>query len=105
ARADRRHGGRGSDAAARWGRTPLAERVETLKDLARELRSASPRLCGLVVEEMGKPVAEARAEVEKSAVTADHYAAAAPRSSPTSRSRSVTLVPGWPTSRSDSCSR
>ncbi|MEV6415463.1 aldehyde dehydrogenase family protein [Kribbella sp. NPDC051718] len=69
---------RGFDAAARWGGTSLPARLEALTRLAAQLRTESPRLAALITAEMGKPIAEAEGEVEKSAVTAEYYAAHAP---------------------------
>jgi succinate-semialdehyde dehydrogenase / glutarate-semialdehyde dehydrogenase len=42
------------------------------------LRADSAQLSALVTAEMGKPIAEAEAEIEKSAITAEYYAAHAP---------------------------
>src|SRR5688500_11409846 len=60
-------------AAADWGRTPVAERLAAVARLAAVLRERSEELAALVPREMGKPLAEARGEVAKSALTADHY--------------------------------
>ena len=54
---------------------PVADRAALLTALAAHLRADAERYAALVTTEMGKPLAEARGEVEKSAVTADHYAA------------------------------
>lgn len=64
----------GHAAAWAWGQQPLAVRVEAVRRLAAELRRQKPQLAGLITREMGKPLAEAAGEVEKSAVTALHYA-------------------------------
>ena len=69
---------KGASAAAAWGRVPVPERAALLGRLAARLRAETERYAVLVTSEMGKPLAEARAEVEKSAVTADYYAAQAP---------------------------
>ncbi|MEU4392975.1 aldehyde dehydrogenase family protein [Kribbella sp. NPDC023855] len=69
---------RGSIVAANWGRTALESRLEALTRLAALLRQRSPSLAGLITAEMGKPIAEAEGEIEKSAVTAEYYAAQAP---------------------------
>ncbi|MBS0476525.1 MAG: aldehyde dehydrogenase family protein, partial [Proteobacteria bacterium] len=61
-------------AAAAWGRQPLAERVAALRRLARQLRAQKDRFARLITAEMGKPLAEAAGELEKSAVTAEYYA-------------------------------
>ncbi|WP_300753613.1 aldehyde dehydrogenase family protein [Janthinobacterium sp.] len=65
---------RGHAAAAEWGRTPLPARVAVIRRVAQQLRDQSRPLAALVTEEMGKPLAEAAGEVEKSAVTALYYA-------------------------------
>ncbi|GGM25845.1 NAD-dependent succinate-semialdehyde dehydrogenase [Micromonospora yangpuensis] len=57
-----------------WGRTPLERRVAVLHTVAGRLRADRDRLARLITEEMGKPLAEARAELEKSAATCDFYA-------------------------------
>jgi acyl-CoA reductase-like NAD-dependent aldehyde dehydrogenase len=66
---------RAAAAASAWGATPLDSRLEALTRLAGHLRSESSRLANLITAEMGKPIAEAEAEIEKSATTADYYAA------------------------------
>jgi len=66
---------RASDAASTWGRVPVGARVEALTRLAAVLRAERDRLAALITAEMGKPLAEAEAEIEKSAVTAEYYAA------------------------------
>ena len=68
----------GAAAARAWGRVPATRRAAALSHLAAHLRAEQDRYAELVTREMGKPLAEARAEVEKSAVTADYYAAHAP---------------------------
>lgn len=68
---------RGADAARAWGQVPVAERAALLSRLATHLRTDAERYAALVTAEMGKPLAQARGEVEKSAVTADYYAARA----------------------------
>jgi acyl-CoA reductase-like NAD-dependent aldehyde dehydrogenase len=63
-----------SGAARAWAHVPVEERVAAVGRLAGHLRSNQERYAALVTAEMGKPLAEASGEVEKSAVTADHYA-------------------------------
>lgn len=64
-------------AQARWARLPLADRLPLLTQMAAELRAGRDDHARLISLEMGKPVAEARAEIEKCAWTCDHYAAQA----------------------------
>ncbi len=66
---------RAAAAATTWGSTPLELRLEALSRLAGHLRTDSDRLANLITTEMGKPIAEAEGEIEKSATTADYYAA------------------------------
>ncbi|MBB5705919.1 aldehyde dehydrogenase family protein [Sphingopyxis panaciterrulae] len=61
-----------------WHRTPLAARTDLLRRLAALLRAQSAPLAALITQEMGKPVAEALAEVDKCARNCDYYADAAP---------------------------
>jgi succinate-semialdehyde dehydrogenase/glutarate-semialdehyde dehydrogenase len=57
-----------------WAQTPPAQRAEILKSVATELRAKKNRYASLITLEMGKPLREAQAEVEKCAVTCDYYA-------------------------------
>ncbi|MET7993381.1 NAD-dependent succinate-semialdehyde dehydrogenase [Amycolatopsis sp. NPDC005232] len=61
-------------AQAEWREKPLAERVELLRELAAVLRAGSAEYARLITEEMGKPLAEAEAEIEKCALNCVHYA-------------------------------
>jgi acyl-CoA reductase-like NAD-dependent aldehyde dehydrogenase len=64
----------GHSAAVAWGRQPLVERVAVVRRLADALRRERDRFARLITMEVGKPLAEAAGEVEKSAVTALYYA-------------------------------
>jgi succinate-semialdehyde dehydrogenase/glutarate-semialdehyde dehydrogenase len=57
-----------------WRDRPVAARAARFGELAAYLRHERPRLGALVTAEMGKPIVEAEAEVEKCAWTADWYA-------------------------------
>jgi succinate-semialdehyde dehydrogenase/glutarate-semialdehyde dehydrogenase len=57
-----------------WAQTPFAQRAEILRHAATKLRVQEDQYAALIVREMGKPLREARAEVEKCAVTCDYYA-------------------------------
>jgi succinate-semialdehyde dehydrogenase / glutarate-semialdehyde dehydrogenase len=64
-----------ADAAfAKWRREPIAARAEKLRALAATLRAHCDHLARTATEEMGKPITEARAEVEKCAWLCDYYA-------------------------------
>jgi acyl-CoA reductase-like NAD-dependent aldehyde dehydrogenase len=61
-------------AFGRWRETPWERRAELMTGVARELRAASEKLADVVSREMGKPIKEAEAEVEKCAWGAEYYA-------------------------------
>jgi acyl-CoA reductase-like NAD-dependent aldehyde dehydrogenase len=66
------------DAAARasraWGRSEVGARTALLRALAERLRAESETLAVTAVREMGKPLAQARAEVEKCAWCCEYFA-------------------------------
>ncbi|MCK9919729.1 NAD-dependent succinate-semialdehyde dehydrogenase [Microbacteriaceae bacterium K1510] len=64
---------------ARWRRVPIERRVEVLRGFAKVLRSGKSRYAEMITLEMGKPIVEAEAEIEKCAVTSEYYAEHAPR--------------------------
>jgi succinate-semialdehyde dehydrogenase/glutarate-semialdehyde dehydrogenase len=70
---------RAGAAARRWKESTLAERAAHLRAIARALRGRAGPLADLVVAEMGKPLGQARAEIEKCAVTCEFYARHGPR--------------------------
>lgn len=61
-----------------WCACPHAERAGKLRALAALLRSRSVPLAELATREMGKPILQARAEVEKCAWVCEYYAELAP---------------------------
>ena len=64
-------------AHAAWRRyrtAPWSIRAELMNGVARELRARENELAKTVSREMGKPISEAEAEVEKCAWAAEHYA-------------------------------
>ena len=65
---------RAAAAQAGWGARPVAERAAVLRRAAEGLRAGAAELALLVTREMGKPLAEARAEVRKCATACDYYA-------------------------------
>ena len=65
---------RARQAFASWSRAASSERGEALRRAARVLRADKARLGRLITVEMGKPIVEAEAEVEKCAWTCDYFA-------------------------------
>jgi succinate-semialdehyde dehydrogenase/glutarate-semialdehyde dehydrogenase len=61
-------------AGREWSARPVAERAALLPSLAARLRARAPELARLMSLEMGKPVTEARGEVEKCAWLCEVYA-------------------------------
>jgi succinate-semialdehyde dehydrogenase/glutarate-semialdehyde dehydrogenase len=62
-----------------WRRTALSERQALLRRLAAALRAGKDEYAKLITAEMGKPITEAIAEVEKCAINCDFYANEAER--------------------------
>ncbi len=66
------------DAAARaaraWSLETFEQRAELLRSVARRLRDENDSLAVTAVREMGKPIVQARAEVEKCAWALDYFA-------------------------------
>jgi len=69
---------RAADAQALWGRTPVAQRMPVLRQVASVLRARKQQLGRTITLEMGKPLAEAVGEVEKCAWNFEFYADNAP---------------------------
>lgn len=63
----------------KWRLVPLAARAGYLQRLAAVLRAGKRRYARMMTIEMGKPITQAEAEVEKSAWAVEHYAANASR--------------------------
>ncbi|HJS46399.1 MAG TPA: NAD-dependent succinate-semialdehyde dehydrogenase [Gemmatimonadales bacterium] len=61
-------------AFTKWSRTDFPLRAERLRALATELRRGAEEYARLMAVEMGKPVPQGRAEVEKCAWVAEYYA-------------------------------
>ncbi len=57
-----------------WRERPVSERAAALRAVALALERGVDRFARLMTEEMGKPLAQARAEVDKCAWVARHYA-------------------------------
>jgi succinate-semialdehyde dehydrogenase/glutarate-semialdehyde dehydrogenase len=67
------------DAFMAWRDRSIVERAVPMRRLAALLRERADRYARLITLEMGKPIAEARAELEKCAFGAEHYAENAAR--------------------------
>src|SRR3979411_962885 len=67
------------DAQRAWRLTSFGERAARMQAVARVLREQKPRLATLATTEMGKPIVEAEAEIEKCAWNCDFYAEHAAR--------------------------
>ncbi|MEL2242356.1 succinate-semialdehyde dehydrogenase [Leclercia adecarboxylata] len=64
-----------SDAAFRqWRSVPVEARAQKLSDLGAALRNRGEEMAQMITREMGKPIAQARGEVAKSAGLCDWYA-------------------------------
>lgn len=70
---------RAQSAQPAWRALAPRVRARHLRALARTLRAHRDSLAALATAEMGKPITQARGEVEKSAVLCDYYAAQGPR--------------------------
>ena len=57
-----------------WRHTPLAERAAVLKAAAAQLLTGKNRYAARITAEMGKPVTQATAEIEKCAWVCRYYA-------------------------------
>ena len=68
-----------SQAGIGWAATPIAERAACLQRAAERLRTQRDHYADIITLEMGKPVREARAEVEKCASGCEFYAKNAER--------------------------
>ena len=63
-----------ASAFAQWRNTEMAQRVKVLRQLGEHRRQRQDQLATLATLEMGKPIAQARAEVLKCASLCDWYA-------------------------------
>lgn len=61
-----------------WRRVPVAGRAESLNNIAAALLARKTDYARLITEEMGKPLAQAVAEIEKCASCASYYAGHGP---------------------------
>lgn len=67
------------EAQRSWAQRPVAERASQMKRLGTHLRENSRRYGETITSEMGKPITEAIAEVEKCAWACEYYAENGPR--------------------------
>ena len=65
---------RAADAFQSWRCTSLEVRSRCLRKAAEALRGRSAEYSALMTREMGKPIAQAEAEIEKCAICCDHFA-------------------------------
>ncbi|MBD0678817.1 aldehyde dehydrogenase family protein [Pseudomonas sp. PSB11] len=73
-----------------WRREPVAQRVQRLIALGQALRDNAQAMATMITLEMGKPIAQARGEIEKCAQLCDWYA----EHGPAMLSAEPTLVEG-----------
>lgn len=64
---------------ARWSGSSLAQRADVLRAMAAALRQRSEAMAAMATAEMGKPLRDMRAEVEKCAQLCEWYAGRGPR--------------------------
>ena len=69
---------RATEAFRTWRRTSVSQRAEYLLALAAALREQAEDMAQMITLEMGKPIAQARAEIEKCAQLSEWYAAHGP---------------------------
>lgn len=63
-----------SRAQTAWAALPLLERADVIRRLGSVLLAQAPTVANMITAEMGKPLAQARAEVEKCASACTYYA-------------------------------
>ena len=66
--------GLGREAYAKWKKVDIGERAELMRRLGRVMRKNREDYARTVTEEMGKPVRQSLAEIEKCAWVCDYYA-------------------------------
>ncbi|MBI4173435.1 MAG: aldehyde dehydrogenase family protein, partial [Candidatus Aenigmarchaeota archaeon] len=67
-----------AQACGAWSGTGIEERAKLAAKLARQLLAKKQQYAEAITREMGKPITQALAEIEKCAVLADYYAAHGP---------------------------
>lgn len=63
-----------SQAFKHWRKTPLSERTRLLKKVGQILKGNVDEYAKVITSEMGKPITESRAEIEKCAWVCEYYA-------------------------------
>ena len=86
-------------AQAAWRRTSVLDRIKLLRSMAKVLREGRGSYSELITQEMGKPIVEAEAEIDKCAWNCDFYADAAPGFRACLRSVHDYFPPALPTLR------
>jgi len=66
--------GRAGTAFLQWRVVPIEQRAERLRRAASILRQRSAKYSALMTREMGKPIAQSEAEIEKCAICCEHFA-------------------------------
>ena len=66
--------GRAHDAFLAWRRTDFASRARLMQQAAKVLRDNSGKYAHLMAQEMGKPIRDGVAEIQKCAAACDYYA-------------------------------
>jgi succinate-semialdehyde dehydrogenase/glutarate-semialdehyde dehydrogenase len=69
---------RAQDAAVAWREVPVIERAKAVRSFGQALRERSDDLARLATREMGKPLVQSQAEVEKCAWTCEWFASHGP---------------------------
>src|SRR5690606_6246312 len=67
-----------TEAFAKWRNVPLEERCKLMKKAGEVLRENVDEYAKMISMEMGKPIKEGKAEVNKCALVCDYYADNAP---------------------------
>lgn len=81
---------RASSSYATWRKTPVTDRAQLMVALARALRDNAANMANMITQEMGKPITQARGEIEKCAQLCEWYA----EHGPAMLSAEPTLVEG-----------
>ncbi|MGE5839559.1 MAG: NAD-dependent succinate-semialdehyde dehydrogenase [Deltaproteobacteria bacterium] len=66
--------GKVHDARLDWKKTPFSRRSSLLKSLAQALHKGKEALARTITLEMGKPITQSKAEIDKCALTCDYFA-------------------------------